>query len=250
MTSTAVSRLLSSSLPVAWCRRCFVSYSSYSSLPSTSYSRVALLYRHRPAITDVANGSKEPNGRRLFASAAAAEQVQEQEQQLAKAPVAEVQTPLPPEAKLPTPDGEEKVFSAKITRLVEEIANLPLVEVADLNAALKKRLNLPDVSPMAAMPMMMAAVAGPSADDQAAEEAAAAAAPKKTTFAVKLTKFDEGKKIALIKEIKNVITGLNLVQAKKFVESLPQQVKDDLSKDEAEKLKETLTACGGTCEVV
>jgi len=55
--------------------------------------------------------------------------------------------------------------------------------------------------------------------------------------------------VTLIKEIKNLVEGMNLVQAKKFVESCPTVVKGDLSKDEAEKLKEALTAAGGTCKI-
>lgn len=73
------------------------------------------------------------------------------------------------------------------------------------------------------------------------------AAPKavKSSFTVRLTKFDEKQKVPLIKEIKNLIPGTNLVQAKKFVESLPQIVKGDLSKEEADQLKEALTKVGG-----
>ena len=70
-----------------------------------------------------------------------------------------------------------------------------------------------------------------------------------TSFSVKLESFDNAKKVTLIKEIKNLVEGMNLVQAKKFVESCPTVVKADLSKDEAEKLKEALTAAGATCKI-
>ncbi|XP_003368140.1 ribosomal protein L7/L12, partial [Trichinella spiralis] len=70
---------------------------------------------------------------------------------------------------------------------------------------------------------------------------------QKTSFTLRLVKFDESKKIALIKEIKNVVPGLNLVQAKKYVETLPQIVKEDIGQTEAEKLKEQITAAGGEC---
>lgn len=77
------------------------------------------------------------------------------------------------------------------------------------------------------------------------------AAPKKvqTAFKVKLVKFDETKKVALIKEIKNLLEGMNLVQAKKFVESAPTIVKEDIPKDEAEKLMEALTKAGAVVEI-
>lgn len=84
-----------------------------------------------------------------------------------------------------------------------------------------------------------------------AEEDEEAAAPKKvkTVFKVKMLKFDDKQKVALIKEIKNIFVGMNLVQAKKFVESVPTLVKEDISKEEAEKLKESLTKIGAVIEI-
>uniref|UniRef100_A0A0N4ZYU7 Ribosomal_L12 domain-containing protein n=1 Tax=Parastrongyloides trichosuri TaxID=131310 RepID=A0A0N4ZYU7_PARTI len=96
--------------------------------------------------------------------------------------------------------------------------------------------------------MMMAAA--PAAAAEAAPEETIDDTPKKMSFAVKLTKFDDSKKIALIKEIRNVVPGLNLVQAKKFVETAPVEVKADLGKTEAEELKAALEKVGGTIEIV
>ena len=55
--------------------------------------------------------------------------------------------------------------------------------------------------------------------------------------------------MALIKELKNQLEGMNLVQAKKFVESAPAMVKSDMSKTEVEDLKKALEAAGGDCEI-
>ena len=66
---------------------------------------------------------------------------------------------------------------------------------------------------------------------------------------MKSKKFDPAKKVAVIKEIKNIVEGMNLVQAKKFVESAPAVVKTDITKEEADKIKETLSALGGECTV-
>lgn len=66
---------------------------------------------------------------------------------------------------------------------------------------------------------------------------------------MKLIKFDDKQKVALIKEVKGLFEGMNLVQAKKFVESIPAIVKEDISKEEAEKLKETLTKIGAIVEI-
>lgn len=71
----------------------------------------------------------------------------------------------------------------------------------------------------------------------------------KSAFTVKLVKFDDGKKVALIKEIKNVVEGMNLVQAKKFVESAPQVLRSGVPKDEAEALKKSLEALGAVVEL-
>ena len=70
-----------------------------------------------------------------------------------------------------------------------------------------------------------------------------------TSFTLKLNSFAADKKVALIKEIKANVEGMNLVQAKKFVESAPAVVKADLAKDEAEKLKAALEGAGATCVI-
>lgn len=76
-------------------------------------------------------------------------------------------------------------------------------------------------------------------------------APKavKSSFTVKLSKYDEKQKVALIKEIKALMEGMNLVQAKKFVEGAPAVVKADIPKEEAEKLKAAIEKVGGVVEI-
>lgn len=77
------------------------------------------------------------------------------------------------------------------------------------------------------------------------------AAPKavKTVFNVKLMKYDEKQKVPLIKEIKALIEGMNLVSAKKFVEGAPQLVKADVSKEEAETVKAAIEKVGGVVQI-
>lgn len=142
----------------------------------------------------------------------------------------------------PPPEGVAKPVNPKLESIVNNIAALNLLEVSELSALLKQKLNLPET---AFVPQMAAGPARPAADDE--EEAA----PKKvqTSFKVKLVKFDEKQKVALIKEIKNLLEGMNLVQAKKFVESAPTVVKQDIPKDEAEKLKEALSKAGAVIEI-
>ncbi|XP_072298282.1 large ribosomal subunit protein bL12m [Eucyclogobius newberryi] len=142
----------------------------------------------------------------------------------------------------PAPDGAPRQYSPKIQQLVNDIASLTLLEVSDLNELLKKTLNIQDVG---MMPMgAMAGAAAPAA--QGADDDEAPAKKEKTHFTVKLTELKAAEKVKLIKEVKNCIQGLNLVQAKKLVESLPQEIRANTSKEEAEKLKAALEAAGGT----
>ena len=64
-----------------------------------------------------------------------------------------------------------------------------------------------------------------------------------------MTGFDDTKKVGLIKEMKAIVPGMNLVQAKKFVESVPQLIRKDVSKEEADKLKASLEALGARITV-
>ncbi|KAF9169536.1 hypothetical protein BGX20_010186 [Mortierella sp. AD010] len=142
--------------------------------------------------------------------------------------------------KLDAP-GAGKDIDPKIVSIVDQISGLTLLQTADLVSLLKTRLNIQEI----AMPVGGAPAGG--------APAAAAAAPvevekvaEKTEFNVKLEKFDAAAKAKLIREIKNIIPGINLVEAKKFVESAPKVVKENLSKADAEKLKKTLEDLGAT----
>ncbi|TNM96811.1 hypothetical protein fugu_014967 [Takifugu bimaculatus] len=139
----------------------------------------------------------------------------------------------------PPLDGAPKQYSPKIQQLVNDIASLTLLEVSDLNELLKKTLNIQDVG------MVPMAAAAPVAQVEE-EEDVVPVKKEKTHFTVKLTELKAADKVKLIKEVKNCIQGLNLVQAKKLVESLPQEIRANVSKDEAEKLKAALEAAGGT----
>ncbi len=123
---------------------------------------------------------------------------------------------------------------ADITKLVDQLSELTVLEAAELAKALEEKWG---VSAAAAV-----AVAGPAAGG-----AAAPAAEEKTEFDVILTG-DGGKKINVIKEVR-AITGLGLGEAKALVEGAPKAVKEGVSKDEAEKLKKQIEEAGGTVEL-
>ena len=121
--------------------------------------------------------------------------------------------------------------SEKITAILDEIKSLTILEVADLVKALEEEFGV------SAAPVAAVAVGG----------AAAPAAEEKTEFDVVLASFGD-KKLDVIKAVRD-ITGLGLKEAKELVEGAPKTVKEAVAKDEAEKIKETLTAVGATVEI-
>ncbi|KAM6317333.1 large ribosomal subunit protein bL12m [Podargus strigoides] len=137
-------------------------------------------------------------------------------------------------------DTAAKEYSPKVRQLVRDIAGLTLLEVADLNALLKETLKIPDVA------VMPAAAASVLPSQAAPQEEEVPLKKEKTHFSVRLTELKPADKVKLIKEVKNFIPGINLVQAKKLVEALPQEIKANASKEEAEKIKAALEAAGGT----
>ncbi|XP_066592385.1 large ribosomal subunit protein bL12m [Prorops nasuta] len=144
--------------------------------------------------------------------------------------------PLP----VPPPTGVDRPVNPKIDKIAKDITALNLIEVAELSDLLKKRLNLPD-API----MPMGGFAALPKEEKVEEEVKV-----KTDFTVKLVKFDVNQKVALIKEIKNILPEMNLVQAKKFVEAVPTIVKAEIPKAEADKIVEIIQKVGGEVEIL
>merc|ERR1719163_857876 len=97
----------------------------------------------------------------------------------------------------------------------------------------------------AAAPAAAPAAEAPAAEAPAAEAAAAKAEKVKAVVTVRLTAFDEKKKIAVIKEVR-AITGLGLKESKDFVESLPKVLQKGVEREKAEEMKAKVEAAGGT----
>ncbi|CAH8608363.1 unnamed protein product [Dicrocoelium dendriticum] len=148
------------------------------------------------------------------------------------------------EVKLMPPEisgsASEKVYPLHIDKLVDDISRLTLLEVSELTECLQKRLNIK--SPMFTLPST-GSTPQTSTEPETTEDELPTV---KTSFTVKLAKFDATKKVQLIKEIKSLLPEMNLAQAKKFVESAPGDLKTDVSKDEAEEIKKTLESAGAT----
>ncbi|CAF1191018.1 unnamed protein product [Rotaria sordida] len=153
--------------------------------------------------------------------------------------------PIPP----PTSgiNDPNKTFSEKIHRLVDEISKLSLVDVMDLNELLKKTLKIQDVPIMASGGVSSAPP--PTAAKKEEDEEESARPTAQSVFKIRLIKFDETKKVPVIKQVKDVVENINLVQAKKLIESIPQVLRDNLSKADAETMKAKIEAAGGVCVV-
>lgn len=132
------------------------------------------------------------------------------------------------------------VVEPKIQAIVDSISTLTLVETSALIKALKTQLNIPDM----AFPVGgVATGAAPAAADAEADAEPKEAAAEKTIFNIKLESFDAKTKAKVIKEVKGML-GLSLVDSKKFVESAPKVLKENVAKEDAEKIKATLEGLG------
>jgi len=124
---------------------------------------------------------------------------------------------------------------ADIEKLIEEIKGMTVLEVSKLVKALEEEFGVSAAAPVA----VAAPVAGAAAAAPAAEE--------KTEFTVML-KAVGANKIAVIKAVRE-LTSLGLSEAKALVDGAPKAVKENVSKEEADKAVEALKAAGAEVEV-
>ncbi len=120
--------------------------------------------------------------------------------------------------------------SEKITKFIEDIKALSVLELAELVDAIQEEFGV-----------TAAVAAAPAAGG------AAGAAEEKTEFDVVLTSFGDAK-MPVIKAVKDVL-GLGLKEAKEVVESAPKALKEGVSKAEAEEIKAKLEEAGATIEL-
>ncbi len=124
---------------------------------------------------------------------------------------------------------------SKLETLVTELSSLTVLEAAELSKMLEEKWGV-----SAAAPVAMAA--GPAA------AAVAEVVEEQTEFTVVLTGAGE-KKINVIKEVRAVRPDLGLKEAKDLVEGAPQNIKENISKQEAADIKAKLEAAGATIQV-
>ena len=124
---------------------------------------------------------------------------------------------------------------ADLSKLVDELSNLTVLEAAELAKLLEEKWGV-----SAAAAVAVAAAPG-------AAGAGAAPAEEKTGFTAVLAAVGD-KKIEVIKEVR-ALTGLGLKEAKDLVEGAPKPIKEGVNKDEAEKIKATLEKVGAKVEL-
>ena len=124
---------------------------------------------------------------------------------------------------------------ADIAKIVEEVKTLTVLELNDLVKALEEELGV----------RAGAAVAAPAAGGAAPT---AQAEEEKTEFDVVLTSAG-GNKIAVIKAVREIVSGISLVDAKAMVEGTPKAIKEGVSKEVADQIAEKLKAAGAEVEI-
>jgi large subunit ribosomal protein L7/L12 len=126
---------------------------------------------------------------------------------------------------------------SKLEKLVDELSTLTVLEAAELSKLLEEKWGV-----SAAAPVAVAAVAGAGA------AAPAEAAEEQTEFTVIITAAGD-KKINVIKEVRGVRPDLGLKEAKDLVEGAPQNIKENVSKQEAEEIKKKLEEAGASVQI-
>ncbi len=123
---------------------------------------------------------------------------------------------------------------ANVDAVLDAIKELSVLEAAELAKKMQEEFGIEAAAPVAA------AAAGPAGDGGPAEE-------EKDEFDVILTAAGD-KKIQVIKEIRSFTT-LGLKEAKEVADAAPKPIKEKVTKDEAEKIKQAIEAAGGTVEI-
>jgi len=126
---------------------------------------------------------------------------------------------------------------AKLEKLVADLSALSVMEAAELSKLLEEKWGV-----SAAAPVAVAAAGGGAA------AAPAEAAEEQTEFTVVLTGGGD-KKINVIKEVRSIRSDLGLKEAKDLVEGAPQNVKENVSKQEAEEIKKKLEEAGASVTI-
>src|SRR5271154_5565199 len=127
-------------------------------------------------------------------------------------------------------------MSANLAKIVDDLSALTVMDAAELSKLLEEKWGVSAAAPVAA-------AAAPAAGG-----AAPAGGEEQTEFTVVLTAGGD-KKINVIKEVRSVRADLGLKEAKDLVEGAPQNVKENVSKQEAEEVKKKLEDAGASVTI-
>lgn len=154
-------------------------------------------------------------------------------------------------AKFPSGFASVDEPSEKVLNLADTLMNISFFEAAQLTKVMQKRLGTTGMGmPMMAASAMPAAGAAAAAPAAAAEPAKPAEAAKPSRVDVKLVSFPDANKFKVLKEIRNLKPGMNLMESKALIEGLPKVVMESLLYKDAEDWKKALTEAGADVELV
>src|SRR5262245_60612357 len=133
--------------------------------------------------------------------------------------------------------GRKDLHMTDLAKIVDDLSKLTVLEAAELAKMLEEKWGVSAAAPVAFAPG--AAAAG---------GAAAPAAVEQTEFTV-ILKSGGDKKLNVIKEVRSIISGLGIKEAKELVEAGNKTIKEGVSKEEAAKLKKQLEDQGAVVEI-
>ena len=121
---------------------------------------------------------------------------------------------------------------ADLSKIVDDLSNLRVLEAAELDKLLEEKWGISAAAPVA---VAAAAAAAPAAEEQ-------------TEFTV-ILKSGGDKKLNVIKEVRTIVSGLGIKEAKELVEAGGKTIKEGVTKEEAQKLKKQLEDQGAVVEI-
>ena len=127
----------------------------------------------------------------------------------------------------------DKQLPEKLSKIAKEIESLTVMEMADLSEYLEKKFGV-SAMPVAAAP---------------AVASSQATAPKEKTIFTVVLSTSGANKLAVIKAVREILPNMGLMEAKKMVESVPQEILKDAKKNQAEEAKKKLEGAGAKVEL-
>ena len=127
----------------------------------------------------------------------------------------------------------DKQLPEKLSKIAKEIESLTVMEMADLSEYLEKKFGV-SAMPVAAAP---------------AVASSQATAPKEKTIFTVVLSTSGANKLAVIKAVREILPNMGLMEAKKMVESVPQEILKDAKKNQAEEAKKKLESAGAKVEL-